>query len=971
MIHRRMLLVVVVGALTLVMGAGTAAGQSAPDCSQISYAGDGTEQNPYEVGNVSQLQCINEQDTYANYTQTSDIDASGTSVWNNGSGFHPIGDPSSGFFPPFNGSFEGNGYNITGLAIDRYSEGVGQGETHVGLFGFVGTGGEVTEVSVLEANISGTSAVGGLVGANNGTVTESYVTGSINGSDFVGGLVGSNGGMVSKTYATSSVYGSNYVGGLVGGNGGVENNAVIEESYAAGLVTYDSFSVGGLVGYGYNNSTVNDSYWDVEATGQSSSEGGTGLNTSEMVGNAAVGNMTGFDFTNTWQTVTNPDDYPVLAWQTNGSSSDRAPDCSAVSYNGNGTQQNPYEVSNVDQLQCINSQGLSANYIQTSDIDASGTSAWNNGSGFEPIGNFSTQFNGTFNGSHLIINGLYINRSRSNLNSTGLFGITDSGALLKNVGVENVSVNNPSTGSVGGLVGFNDEGVVNDSYATGEVYASGIQVGGLVGENRGTVNSSYSTANVSSGSSSVGGLIGENLDGKVLASYATGRVSGSGDRVGGLIGNNHGTVRDSHATGTVSGPESLVGGLVGGNIGTVESSYATGKVNGTKSGTVGGLVGSNFEGMVLDSYSTGNVSGNRQVGGLAGENRGIVNSSYATGDVSGSGFGVGGLVGVNIDRGEVSDSYATGNVSGSRFSVGGLVGTNDNGTVNSSYAIGSVSGNALVGGLVGSNSGTVTDSYWDVNTTGQTASAGSPNASGLITDEMTGSAAESNMTGFDFTSTWETVTNPDDYPILAWQTGDEPTPAFFEVTIDSTNSPVTEGENLTVTATVTNTGGEQDTQTVTGRLSGLAPPVSTPITLGAGNSTTKTRTVVTEAGDAGSYTVNVSSEDDLALATVNVTRDSRGNFTEPLPVPGFAGPPQNIPVSQGGFNDSLVEDLDGDGNPTDIGPTVSVFGELIRGNDLGLTDEQARKLNWNSGSPADKVTVADMVTLFGKQIRAE
>jgi hypothetical protein len=236
---------------------------------------------------------------------------------------------------------------------------------------------------------------------------------------------------------------------------------------------------------------------------------------------------------------------------------------------------------------------------------------------------------------------------------------------------------------------------------------------------------------------------------------------------------------------------------------------------------------------------------------------------------------------------------------------------------------------------------------------------------------MTGSAAVGNMTGFDFTSTWETMTSPDDYPILVWQTRNDPAPAFFEVSIDSTNSPVTEGENLTVTATVTNTGGRQDTQTVTGRLSGLAPPVSTHITLDAGNSTTKTRTVATFAGDVGSYTVNVSSEDDFAVRTVNVTRDSEGNFTESLPIPEFVGPPQNIPVSEGGFNDSLVEDLDGDGDPTDVGPAVSVFGKLIRDRDLGLTDRQARKLNWNRGSTADEVTVADMVTLFGEKIRVD
>jgi hypothetical protein len=96
------------------------------------------------------------------------------------------------------------------------------------------------------------------------------------------------------------------------------------------------------------------------------------------------------------------------------------------------TEQNPYEVGNVDQLQCINSQGLGANYVQTSDIDASGTSAWNSGKGFEPIGNDATNFRGTFDGSEFTIKGLYINRSRYSLNGTGLFGNTGSGALLEN-----------------------------------------------------------------------------------------------------------------------------------------------------------------------------------------------------------------------------------------------------------------------------------------------------------------------------------------------------------------------------------------------------------------------------------------------------------------------------------------------------------------------------------------------------------
>jgi len=94
-------------------------------------------------------------------------------------------------------------------------------------------------------------------------------------------------------------------------------------------------------------------------------------------------------------------------------------------------------------------------------------------------------------------------------------------------------------------------------------------------------------------------------------------------------------------------------------------------------------------------------------------------------------------------------------------------------------------------------------------------------------------------------------------------------------------------------------------------------------------------------------------------------------FKEPL-INRFDSPAQNIPADDPqGLDDTLYEDLDGDGSGTDVDQTVAVFGELIRGNDLGLTDEQARALNWNQGSPETEVTSADMVSLFGRQIRAD
>jgi hypothetical protein len=331
---KRKLLVGVFVALLLTAGvvwfAGTGA-PDAPDCSTVSYDGDGTEANPYEVSNVEQLQCINEQGLDANYVQVSDIDASGTASWNGGGdGFEPVGDPDA-LGTPFNGTFEGQKHKITGLTIYEHGN-------WAGLFTRVGTGGKVKNVSLIDANIDGPLFVGGLVGTNKGTIKNSYVSGSVEKVQ-VGGLVGVNKGKIKNSYSTASVEGIQNVGGLVGSNDGTINNSyaigsvsgsekvgglagynsgIISKSYATGSVRQGD-GAGGLVGIEKEGGTTIESYWDVETTGQSTSAGNsTGLTTSEMVGSAAKSNMRGFDFTDTWETVTREHvrgGYPVLSWQ--------------------------------------------------------------------------------------------------------------------------------------------------------------------------------------------------------------------------------------------------------------------------------------------------------------------------------------------------------------------------------------------------------------------------------------------------------------------------------------------------------------------------------------------------------------------------------------------------------------------------------------------------------------------------------
>ena len=251
-----------------------AAAANAPTCSDVHYSGAGNTDDPYEVGNVSQLQCINgdhgDADSRsdalsANYTLANDIDASGTKHWNGGKGFEPIGDTST----YFTGALDGNGHEISNVTIDRPNE------SSVGLFGYSGAhknpatienvtlsgitviGGEDTgglvgtvwlgtiENTGVTATVDGHSGTGGVIGFNDGgAVRNVSSSGSVNGSTYVGGLVGVSGDgekVISNSSSTSDVTGRKYVGGLAGGRYGYK----VRNSFAAGEVTGDS-NVGGL-----------------------------------------------------------------------------------------------------------------------------------------------------------------------------------------------------------------------------------------------------------------------------------------------------------------------------------------------------------------------------------------------------------------------------------------------------------------------------------------------------------------------------------------------------------------------------------------------------------------------------------------------------------------------------------------------------------------------------------------------------
>jgi hypothetical protein len=191
---------------------------------------------------------------------------------------------------------------------------------------------------------------------------------------------------------------------------------------------------------------------------------------------------------------------------------------------------------------------------------------------------------------------------------------------------------------------------------------------------------------------------------------------------------------------------------------------------------VGGLVGRNSEGTVSNSYSKGSITGHSLVGGLVGENGGSnpspVSDSYSMGSVTGIAY-VGGLVGY-IFNGTVSNCYSTSNVTGNSY-VGGLVGYLEEDFEPYSFFPGSATGDIESEGAVRLSEGSiVSNSFWDIETSGQTTSAG---GTGKTTAEMkdiaTFSGAGWNIIAVALNETdpayiWNIVNNVT-YPFLSWE----------------------------------------------------------------------------------------------------------------------------------------------------------------------------------------------------------
>lgn len=264
---------------------GTGSGTVTPDEPGEGLTKD--KEGRYVIYTQADLKAVaNEMD--ASYIVANDIVLSGS--WT------PLGWTDSDDVA-FTGTFNGNGYTISGLTS-------GDSGSNWGLFAI--NGGTIKNLSVeMKDTIKGSQFVGVIAGQNNGTIQNVSVTqdsvlnsgegvqGTNDSQTFVGGITGRNNenGVVANSFAKVAVHGQYFVGGLVGGNFGE-----IRQCYCKGSVNnmYNNNSLsscaynGGLVGGNKGSITDCYSYTAGEVKGN------------QYVGGAVGGNYEGGTVKNVW-----------------------------------------------------------------------------------------------------------------------------------------------------------------------------------------------------------------------------------------------------------------------------------------------------------------------------------------------------------------------------------------------------------------------------------------------------------------------------------------------------------------------------------------------------------------------------------------------------------------------------------------------------------------------------------------------
>lgn len=579
------------------------------------FEGEGTAANPYKIQNVEDLKKLAEKvnggERYANkhFQLTADIDLE-NKEWT------PIGTEDT----LFQGTFDGGGHQITNLKIGKREYG--------GLFGNV-WGATIQNCNVT-GEVNGYNYSGGIVGyANDNThilncsfqgnvegagenrggivgdtsigceVSGCFVTGKVKGSQSVGGIAGNGVGTIKNCYALADVTAA---GDSAGGIAGYAYNLSIENCYYSGKVSSNG-NAGGIAGIARNSEIQNcvslaervTGVWKVNRiAGKNSAKltdnyawSGTTINGNPVPADGAAGvNGAALTYTNgelseqfsdifkdtdsAWDFTDNG--LPILNDVGGTQSAYLPPYLTGEGFYGKGTEKNPYEIRNADDLKLLAEKVNSGvtyegkYFKQTADINLNDT-AWT------PIGGTVIEHPSTWE----------ISVFKGNFDGDG----------------HQITITGDS--DFGGLFGSVEEAIIQNCHVVGDV----------------------------KGYYSVGGIVGSaGLNTKILNCSFRGNVTGTGSCIGGIVGGTSSgcEVSGCFARGKVEGLQK-VGGIAGKGVGKIKNCYALADVtaksdfspNTNEAGNyAGGIAGDVFYCTIENCYYSGKVSVSDYAGGIAG-----------------------------------------------------------------------------------------------------------------------------------------------------------------------------------------------------------------------------------------------------------------------------------------------------------------------------------------------------------------
>lgn len=611
-------------------------------------SGDGKEKSPYEINSAEKLaylaKMVNAGSTYENsyFRISGNINLTGHN-------WVPIGNETY----PFKGTVYGNGYIISNMIIDStvMNSGVNSGGINIsdyvqslGLFGYVGSGANITNFSIENALINACENV-----QNVGTVAGVIEGGSLSNISIVNSTSANTnettntGSMIYHKLTTNEGISADFVaGGVVGklGSGSefsldnYDSNEVLT-SIISVVTKKNNFSIilGGLVGE--NSGTLTS----VRRTGGTIDAfiGTIGGLVGENKANAKV-----IDCYNNGNIMINPllpDGVESVESRVNGQEETVIGGVVGKNYGDISTENFSKNYST------IKGQNITQ-VFQTCRGSIGGIAGINKGT----IKNITNKSSVTCTGGNVQYMG-----GITAINAGSIYNCENRG----NVGGDGNTCFTVTT--VGGITGLNDSATTGDG-------AEKIGNGAIYGaENKAEVGLNIYAENV-------GGIAGINAGGGKISS------DDASDVVVGIIKN----------SGNTQGKNN-VGGIVGKNYGTICYAFNTANVscsNTDESANVGGVVGVMNNGEIYECFNIGSVLDGYNAGGFVGKmEKGTIKNCINYGDVTGSNGNIGGFAGY-FEDGILSKIIAICDVTvkgDAILGVGGVIGSvvlNDNGSNN-------------------------------------------------------------------------------------------------------------------------------------------------------------------------------------------------------------------------------------------------------------------------------------------------